>query len=205
MGEIHFYEPEKGHGLAFDPLKAIVAPRPIGWISTIDAKGVVNLAPYSYFNAFSTRPPIVGFSNEKLSDSLANVQETGEFVFNLVSASLAQKMNATSEAVAPEVDEMQLAGVEAAPCRIVRAPRVAASPASFECKVLQIIHLHDLAGEPTRSHLVLGQVVGVHIDTDFLTDGKFDTAKAEPLARCGYLSDYAVVRELFDMRRPDQG
>src|SRR5690606_13250838 len=128
--------------------------------------------------------------------------ETGEFVFNLVSASLAHQMNATSEGVPPEVNEFELAGLEAAPCRIVKAPRVAASPASMECKVLQIIPLHDIDGNQTNATLVLGQVVGVHINSDYLVDGRFDTAKAQPLARCGYLSDYAVVHELFDMPRP---
>jgi flavin reductase (DIM6/NTAB) family NADH-FMN oxidoreductase RutF len=200
----YFYEPAQGHGLAHDPIKAIIAPRPIGWISSVDAEGRVNLAPYSFFNAFSSRPPIIGFSSEKLSDSLRNAEQTGEFVFNLVTASLAEAMNVTSEAVPPEVNEMALAGLEAAPCRIVRAPRVAASPAALECKVLQILHLHDLDGAPTRSHLVLGQVVGVHIDKAFLHEGRFDTAAAQPLARCGYLSDYAVVRELFDLPRPSQ-
>jgi flavin reductase (DIM6/NTAB) family NADH-FMN oxidoreductase RutF len=202
MADVHFYEPAQGHGLAHDPIKAIVAPRPIGWISTVDTAGAVNLAPYSFFNAFSSRPPIIGFSSEKLSDSLANAQATGEFVFNLATASLAEAMNATSAAVAPGVDEMVLAGLEAAPCRIVRAPRVAASPASLECRVLQVLHLHDLDGVPTRSHLVLGQVVGVHIDRAFLTEGRFDTARAQPLARCGYLADYTVVREMFEMPRP---
>jgi flavin reductase (DIM6/NTAB) family NADH-FMN oxidoreductase RutF len=202
--DVHFYEPANGHGLAHDPIKAIVAPRPIGWISSQDAEGRVNLAPYSFFNAFSSRPPIIGFSSEKLSDSLHNAQQTGEFVFNLVTAALAAAMNATSAAVPPEIDEMVLAGLDAAPSRMVKPPRVAASPASLECKVLQIIHLHDLDGAPTRSHLVLGQVVGVHIDKAFLRDGKFDTAAAQPLARCGYLSDYAVVRELFEMPRPGQ-
>jgi flavin reductase (DIM6/NTAB) family NADH-FMN oxidoreductase RutF len=202
MTDVHFYEPARGHGLPYDPIKAIVAPRPIGWISTVDEQGVVNLAPYSFFNAFASRPPIIGFSSEKLSDSLANVRSTGEFVFNLATFDLAEAMNATSAAVGAEVDEMTLAGLEAAPCRIVRAPRVAASPASLECRVLSIQNLHDLDGAPTHAHLVLGQVVGVHIDKAFLTDGRFDTARAQPLARCGYLGDYAVVRELFDMRRP---
>lgn len=202
MSEVHFYEPAKGHGLAFDPLKAIIAPRPIGWISSVDAAGRVNLAPYSFFNAFGARPPILGFSNEIQSDSLRNVRETGEFVFNLVSESLAQQMNATSEGVPPEINEFELAGLEAAPCRLVKAPRVAASPASMECKVLQIIPLHDLDGKQTNATLVLGQVVGVHINSDYLVDGRFDTAKAQPMARCGYLSDYAVVRQLFDMPRP---
>jgi flavin reductase (DIM6/NTAB) family NADH-FMN oxidoreductase RutF len=202
--DIHFYEPARGHGLPHDPIKAIVAPRPIGWISTMDAEGRVNLAPYSYFNAFSSRPPIVGFSSEQQGDSLRNARETGEFVFNLATAGLARQMNITSEAVPHEVNEMELAGLAPAPCRLVRPPRVAASPASFECKVLQIIDLTDLDGVPTRSHLVLGQVVGVHIDKAYLKDGHFDTAAAQPLARCGYLSEYAVVRELFDMPRPGQ-
>ena len=202
MGDTHFYEPASGHGLDHDPIKAIVAPRPIGWISTVDVNGAVNLAPYSFFNAFCSRPPIIGFSSEKLSDSLANARATGEFVFNLATEPLAEAMNATSAAVAHGVDEMALAGLAAAPCRIVRAPRVAASPASLECKVLQIIDLNDLDGAPTEAHLVLGQVVGVHIDRAFLTDGRFDTARARPLARCGYLADYVVVDEIFKMRRP---
>ncbi len=202
MAEIHFYAPPQKHGLKHDPLKAIVAPRPIGWISTVDAQGVVNLAPYSFFNAFSSRPAIVGFSSEKISDSLNNARETGEFVFNLATAPLALQMNTTSTAVLPQVDEMALAGLAGAPCRIVRAPRVAASPAALECKVLQIIHLHDLDGAPTAAHLVLGQVVGVHVDMAFVRDGIFDTVGAQTLARCGYWSDYTVVRDIFDMPRP---
>ncbi|MBV9509958.1 MAG: flavin reductase family protein [Caulobacteraceae bacterium] len=200
--DIHFYEPAKGHGLKHDPMKAIISPRPIGWISTISLEGVVNLAPFSFFNAFNSRPPILGFSSEQLSDSLRNATETGEFVFNLATAELAQRMNTTSARVPPEVDEMQLAGLPAAPSRLVKPPRVAESPASMECRVLQVLHLQDLDGQPTPAHLVLGQVVGVHIDKAFLKDGQFDTAGAQPLARCGYLSDYAVVRELFDMPRP---
>lgn len=201
-GEFHFYAPEDGHGLAHDPMKAIIAPRPIGWISTVDASGGVNLAPYSFFNAICSRPPILAFSNEKESDSLRNARETGEFVFNMVGAELAQAMNKTSAAVAPDVDEMALAGLTPAPCRFVRAPRVAESPASMECRVLQIIHLHDLEGRPTRSHLVIGQVVGVHISRRYLKDGVFDTAAPRPLARCGSWGDYAVVSELIEMARP---
>ncbi len=204
MTDVHFYEPAKGHGLKHDPFKSIIAPRPIGWISTVSLEGVPNLAPYSFFNAFCSSPPIIGFSNERDSDSLANAQATGEFVFNLVTADLAADMSATSAMVGPEVNEFELAGIRSAPCRIVRAPRVADSPAALECRVLQIINLHDLGGEPTRAHLVLGQVVGVHIDPDYLTDGSFDTVKAQPLARCGRLSDYAVVREMFNMPRPDE-
>ena len=198
----HFYEPSKGHGLAFDPIKSIVAPRPIGWVSTVDAEGRVNLAPFSYFNAFSSRPPIIGFSSEGESDSLANVRETGEFVFNLATAALAQQMNTTSDTFPPGVNEMEQAGLAAAPSVLVKPPRVAASPANLECRLLQILKLHDLNGAPTRANLVLGQVVGVHIDKAYLKDGAFDTAAAQPLARCGALGDYAIVRELIDMRRP---
>ena len=202
MSETHFYEPSAGHGLTHDPMKAIIAPRPIGWISTLGADGVANLAPYSFFNAVCSRPPILAFSSEKEGDSLRNARDTGEFVFNLATEALAEAMNTTSAMVPPEVDEFPLAGLAAAPCRIVRAPRVAASPASMECRVLQVIHLHDLDGRPTSAHMVLGQVVGVHIDRAYLKDGRFDTAAARPLARCGYLADYAVVDSLIQMRRP---
>ena len=197
-----FYEPRNGHGLKFDPFKAIVAPRPIGWISTVDADGRPNLAPYSFFNAMGHPPPMVAFGSDGVKDSAANAKATGEFVFNLCTVELGQKMNITSESVPHAVNEFDLAGLEMAPCRIVRAGRVAASPASFECKVLQIVHLHDIDGKPTDAHVVFGQVVGVHIDPRFLKDGRFDTAGAHPLARCGY-HDYAVVTEIFEMIRPD--
>ena len=202
MSDVHFYEPAKGHGLAHDPLKAIVAPRPIGWMSTVDAAGAVNLAPYSFFNLFSTEPPILGFAGEKLSDTIVNARETGEFVFNMVSGALGPRMSATSYAWPHGVSEMEKAGIPAAPSRLVAAPRVAASPASFECKVLQVIPLVTLDGGATNSHLVLGQVVGVHIGRAFLKDGVFDTAAARPLARCGSWGDYALVSELIRMRRP---
>ncbi|MBI1251156.1 MAG: flavin reductase family protein [Alphaproteobacteria bacterium] len=198
----YFYAPETGHGLEHDPMKAIIAPRPIGWMSTMDAEGRVNLAPFSYFNAFCSRPPILGFASEQISDTLQNILETGEFVFNLVTEELAEAMNATALAAPRGVNEMALAGLAPAQCRAVRAPRVAASPVAMECKVLSVQTLRDLSGAETASHLVLGQVVGVHIDPDYLREGRFDTAAARPLARCGYLSDYAVVREMFKMRRP---
>jgi len=198
-----FYEPRKGHGLKFDPFKAIVAPRPIGWISTVDREGRPNLAPYSFFNAMGSPPPMVAFSSDDLKDSAANAVATGEFVFNLCTMSLGRQMNATSESVPHEVNEFDLAGLEMAPSRLVKPGRVAASPASFECKLLQVVHLHDIDGNPTHSHVVFGQVVGVHIDPRFIKDGRFDTAGAQPLARCGY-QDYAVVTEIFEMVRPDE-
>ena len=202
MSDFHFYEPALGHGLKHDPFKAVIAPRPIGWISTMSNEGAVNLAPYSFFNGFTSSPPIIGFSSEKESDSLINARETGEFVYNMVGMALAQKMSATSYPWPRGVDEMEKAGIAAAACRIVKAPRVAEAAAALECKVTQIIHLNALDGSATAAHLVLGQVVGVHLDRHFLKDGMFDTAAVQPLARCGYLADYAVVTEMIQMKRP---
>ena len=200
--DTYFYEPQNGHGLPHDPFKAILAPRPIGWISSLDAQGRVNLAPYSFFNGFGSSPPIVGFSSEGRKDSLHNVEATGEFVCNLVSRELAEAMNLTAAALPSGTDEMAAAGLAAAPSRCVRPPRVALSPAALECKLLQVLTLQDLAGNPTGAHLVLGQVVGVHIDPRYLKDGIFDTAAARPIARCGYRGDYAEVDQLFEMIRP---
>lgn len=197
-----FYEPARGHGLPHDPFKAIVAPRPIGWISTRDRAGRVNLAPYSFFNAFSSAPPIVGFGSEGYKDSIRNIEATGEFVANLVSRPLAEAMNATSAPVAEGIDEMQLAGLDAAPCRLVAAPRVAAAPAALECRLLQVIRLHDLEGQALGSYLALGQVVGVHLDPRYLVDGRFDIAAARPITRAGYRDDYVELGKLFAIARP---
>jgi flavin reductase (DIM6/NTAB) family NADH-FMN oxidoreductase RutF len=202
QAEDYFYEPARGHGLPHDPFKAIVAPRPIGWISTCDRNGQVNLAPYSFFNAFSGKPPIVGFCSEGRKDSVRNAEATGEFVANFVSHALAEAMNKTSAVVSAEVDEFALARLAKAPCRIVAAPRVADAPAALECRLLQIIQLHDLDGQALESYLALGQVVGVHIRRAFLNDGRFDTAAAQPIARAGYRGDYFAMGELFEMLRP---
>lgn len=202
MVQTHFYEPAAGHRLAHDPFKAIVSPRPVGWVSTVDAQGRPNLAPYSYFNAVCDAPPMLAFSSQGRKDSLANVEATGEFVWNLATRSLAEAMNASSAALPHGQDEFVRAGLEAAPSRLVRPPRVAASPASMECRLLQVVRLHGLDGADADHHLVIGQVVGVHIDPEFLTDGAFDTARARPIARCGGWGDYAEVAELFQMRRP---
>jgi flavin reductase (DIM6/NTAB) family NADH-FMN oxidoreductase RutF len=199
----YFYEPRKGHGLPHDPFKAIVAPRPIGWISTIDKEGRVNLAPYSFFNAFAAEPPIIGFSSVgRRSDSLNNAESTGEFVANLVSADLAHAMNLTAAPVAPGTDEMKLAHLSAAPSTRVSPPRVADAIASLESKVIRIIQLTDADGEKIKTWLVLGEVVGVHINDAYLKNGIFDTAAARPIARCGYRGDYAEVNSLFEMIRP---
>jgi len=200
----HFYEPRNGHGLPYDPLKAIVAPRPIGWISTLDVAGRPNLAPYSFFNMIQTSPPMVMFGSDGPKHTVANAIATGEFVFNLATRSLFDAMNASSATLAEGEDEFAHAGLEAAPCRLVRAPRVAASPASLECKVLQSLELRGLDGKPTGGLLVIGQVVGVHIAGDALREGRFDMVAAGTIARCGY-RDYAQVTELFSALRPTDG
>ncbi len=200
--DTYFYEPAKGHGLPHDPFKAIVAPRPIGWIATRDRQGRANLAPYSFFAAFSAAPPIIGFSSEGYKDSIRNAEETGEFVANLATKPLAEAMNRTAAPVDRTVDELQLAGLAAAPCRLVAAPRVAAAPAALECKLLQVLRLRDLQGQPLGSFLALGQVVGVHIDPRYLADGRFDLAAAQPILRAGYRDDYVEIGRMFAMVRP---
>lgn len=200
--DFYFYEPGRGHGLPHDPFKAIVGPRPIGWFSTLDPLGQVNLAPYSFYNALGDAPPIVGFSSSGRKHSVRNIEATGEFVANFVTKTLAAAMNLTSSDVAPGVDEMALAGLTPAPCRLVAPPRVLESPAALECKLLQIVQLHDLAGKPLEQYLVLGQVVGVHIDTAYLVNGRFDAAAAQPVLRAGYRGDYAELGGMFEMLRP---
>jgi flavin reductase (DIM6/NTAB) family NADH-FMN oxidoreductase RutF len=197
-----FYETAKNdHGLPYDPLKAIIAPRPIGWITSMAANGDINLAPYSYFNAFSTRPPIVGFSSESRKDSVDLVEETKEFVCSLATWDLRDAMNATSATLPRGVNEMEVAGLEAAPSRMVKPPRVAASPCALECKWLQTVAFRDLRGHEIGRFLVIGQVVGIHIDDRFIKNGKLDTAAMKPIARCGY-HDYAVVESVFSLTRP---
>ncbi|MDN4051672.1 flavin reductase family protein [Massilia sp. YIM B02763] len=201
---IHFYEPRLGHGLPHDPFNAIVGPRPIGWIGSLSADGVPNLAPYSFFNAFNYTPPIVGFSSTSLKDSVRNIEATREFTWNLVTRPLAERMNATSAAVGPEVDEFALAGLAPAPSRIVAAPRVAESPVSFECRCTQLIQLQGQDGQAVQAWLVLGEVVGVHIDRGLLKDGVYDTANAGHILRGGGPSDYFAIgpEQLFHMFRP---
>lgn len=199
---MHFYEPRLGHGLPHDPFNAIVGPRPIGWIASRDGAGVLNLAPYSFFNAFNYTPPLIGFSSTSRKDTLANIEATGEFVWNLATRELAEAMNASSAMVAPEVDEFALAGLATAPSRVVNVPRVAASPVAFECKLSQIIRLQGADGSPAEAWLTLGEVVGVHIAEHLLVDGVYDTAAARPILRGGGPADYFELGEKFRMRRP---
>ncbi len=200
----HFYQPADGHGLKHDPLNAIIAPRPIGWISTVGVDGVRNLAPYSFFNLFNYAPPIIGFASIGWKDSAENGVSTGEFVWNLVTRPLAAAMNASSAMAPPGVDEFTLAGLESAPSCLVAPPRVAASPVSFECRTSQTIRLTSAAGEEVDSWLIMGEVVGVHIDPAMIEDGVYQTARAEPVMRGGGWGDYFAVEEsaLFRMMRP---
>jgi flavin reductase (DIM6/NTAB) family NADH-FMN oxidoreductase RutF len=197
-----FYETSKNdHGLPRDPFKAIVSPRPVGWVTSMSAKGEINLAPYSFFNAVSDDPPIVMFSSDGYKDSLTFVAETKEFVCNLATFDLRAAVVGTSASFPRGVDEMAQVGLAAAPSRLVRPPRVLASPCALECKLLQIVDLNNLQGEPVHRHVVFGQVVGVHIDDGFIRNGRLDTAAMQPIARCGY-SDYAVVDKVFAVARP---
>ena len=201
---MHFYRPSEGHGLRHDPFNAIVGPRPIGWIASQDGQGRRNLAPYSFFNAFNYVPPIVGFASIGAKDTLRNVQETGEFVWNLATRDLADAMNQTCAAVGPEVSEFALAGLTPLPSTQVQPPRVAESPVTMECRCTQILQLQGADGAQVPTWLVLGEVVAVHIDTALLKDGVYDTAGAGHILRAGGPADYFTVgpEQLFKMHRP---
>ena len=198
-----FYEPEKRDKalLPHDPFKAIVAPRPIGWITSMSAKGEINLAPYSYFNGVNSRPNLVMFASENYKDSVAFIEETGEFVCSLATYDLRHEMNETAAPLARGVNEMVRAGLAPAPSRMVKPPRVAASPCALECKMTRIVPMQTFDGEPVDCHVVFGQVVGVYIDDRFIVDGLLDTAAMQPIARCGY-DQYATVSSVFAMQRP---
>jgi flavin reductase (DIM6/NTAB) family NADH-FMN oxidoreductase RutF len=198
-----FFQPESRDRSVFphDPLKALIAPRPIGWISTMSARGELNLAPYSYFNGFSSSPPIVGFSSEGEKDSQVFAMETGEFVWSMATWELRDEMNASAASLPRGQSEFTHARLETAPSRLVRPPRVAASPAAFECRVTEMVKLKDLDGSDSGRRLVLGRVVGIHIDERFVRDGRVDTAAMRPIARGGY-DEYSVVERVFTMPRP---
>ncbi len=200
----HVYEPRSGHGLAHDPFNAIVAPRPIGWISTRSAAGMVNLAPYSFFNAFNYVPPLIGFASIGWKDSVANAAATREFCWNLTTRALAEAMNLTCAPAPADVDEFAVAGLTHAPSRLIGCPRVLESPVNFECKVSQIIQLETAAGAQVQTWLVLGEVVVVHIDRDVIADGVYETAAADPILRAGGWGDYFRITpdDRFQMRRP---
>jgi flavin reductase (DIM6/NTAB) family NADH-FMN oxidoreductase RutF len=200
--DLHYYEPRNGHGLRHDPFNAIIAPRPIGWISSRDTRGHVNLAPYSFFNAVAEAPPMLAFSSHGAKDSFTFAGEVREFVWNLVTYELREAMNETSAPLPRGSSEFERAGLEMAPSRLVAPPRVAASRCSMECKVVHQLELRDLAGRTVDQHLVIGQVVGVHIDERAIVSTGVDTTKLAPVARCGGPGDYAVVDRVFEMLRP---
>jgi flavin reductase (DIM6/NTAB) family NADH-FMN oxidoreductase RutF len=199
-----FYQPEDGHGLPHNPFNAIVTPRPIGWISTRDGNGVNNLGPYSFFNAVAYVPPQVMFSStgakddqNDSKDSVSNIRESGVFCVNIVEFAAMDAMNASSESLSKDVDEFAHAGLTPAECETINCPRVEGAPASFECKLTQII---ELPGACNR--LVLGEVIGVHIRDNCMRDGRFDVTTFQPLARLGY-KDYTYVKDVFELKRPD--
>jgi flavin reductase (DIM6/NTAB) family NADH-FMN oxidoreductase RutF len=199
-----FYEPQLRDKalLPHDPFKAVIAPRPIGWVTTLSADGAVNLAPYSFFNAVCGAPPMIAFSSEGMKDSVTFASQTREFVWNMPTWELREAMNATSASLERGASEFAHAGLQMAPSRVVAPPRVAASPCSLECKVTQTLNLTDVDGNETDRHLVVGQVVGVHLDERFIKDGIVDVASMRPVARCGYTADYTVLERLFQMERP---
>ncbi|MDP6788580.1 MAG: flavin reductase family protein [Rhodospirillales bacterium] len=202
-----FYEIKKGHGLPHNPFQSYIVPRPIGWISTLSADGVPNLAPFSFFNGALSHPPMVVFTSSapaeggrKTKDTLVNIEETGEFVTNMATEALAEEMNLTSAYVGPEVDEFDLANLDTLPSILVKPPRVAASPIHMECEYFKTV---ELPGSPDggRAALVVGTVLGIHIADEVLTDGRIDLGKVRPIGRLGYM-DYTVVDTIFPMPRP---
>lgn len=201
-----FYEPQARDRtiLPHDPFKAIIAPRPIGWVTTRSAEGAVNLAPYSFFNAFADRPPILGFSSQGEKDSLTFVRETGEFVWNMPTFDLKDAMNKTSAPLERGRGEPEFAKLAMAPSRLVKPPRVRDTPAALECVLLEVKRLRDRRGQDLDYWLVLGEVVGVHLDPRFIRDGILDMAAMQPIARCGY-KDYVTADQPFTMDRPPSG
>ena len=194
-----FYEPDKRDRdlLPHDPFKAFIAPRPIGWVSTVSASGAVNLAPYSYFNAVCDTPPTVMFSSNGAKDSMTFAHETGEFVWNMATWDLREPMNLSSADLPRGESEFAHAGLEFAPSRLVTPPRVAAAPVSLECRVTQVVQIDD-----GPNIVTFGRVVGVHLDEAAIVDGRVDLTRLKPIARCGYRGDYTVVESLFEMLRP---
>jgi flavin reductase (DIM6/NTAB) family NADH-FMN oxidoreductase RutF len=203
-GRVLFYEPASRDRavLPHDPFKAIVAPRPIGWVSTIGPDGEFNLAPYSFFNAVGENPPMIAFSSTGAKHSSTFAVGTGEFVWNMPTWDLREQMNLTSKELPRGESEFGFAGLTPAPSRLVAPPRVAEAHVALECRVVHNVALDDVNGDPANQHLVVGQVIGVHIDEAFIEDGRLLTAKLQPVARCGYREEYTVVRELFAMWRP---
>ena len=196
-----FYDAiQNDHGFEHDPFKALVAPRPIGWISSLSHDGIANLAPYSFFNAVSENPHYLVFGSGAGKDTIRNIEAIGEYAVNMANHALREQMNATSARLAPHADEFEYARLEKAPCRLIRPPRVSESPVCFECRLFRVIDLPNDQGR-VNNHLVIGRVVGIHIDDRFISNGRIDTAAMHPIARLGY-SEYDTVDSVWSMRRP---
>lgn len=202
--DFYYYEPKLGHGLPHDPFKSIVAPRPIGWIGSISPSGHHNLAPYSFFNAVNSDPPMLGFTSTGYKDSVSNISQTKEFTWNLVTKPLVEAMNQTCAEVAPEINEFELAQLESAPSKQIKPLRVLLSPVSFECKLSEIIHLKNAEQGFINSWFVIGEVVAVHILKTALKDGIYDTSVMQHVMRGGGPADYFSVdpNQLFKLYRP---
>ncbi|HUN67691.1 MAG TPA: flavin reductase family protein [Burkholderiales bacterium] len=201
-----FFEPGNRDRKLFphDPFKGMVVPRPIGWISTMSEGGALNLAPYSFFNGVLSWPQIVAFASESMKDSASFAIETGEFVWSMATWDLRDKMNLTSAGLPRGESEFAYAHLATAPSKLVRAPRVADSPAALECKVTQVVRVLNMQGQETPGTMVLGQVIGIHVDERYLKNGRFDLAAVKPIARCGY-DEYTVVERVFSLKRPESG
>jgi flavin reductase (DIM6/NTAB) family NADH-FMN oxidoreductase RutF len=197
-----YYDPRKNdHHLPHNPFTALVVPRPIGWISTVSSSGIVNLAPYSFFNIVSAYPPFVMFASNPRKDSQRNAEETGEFVANLATYALREEVNGSSADFGPEISEPEMVGLEMLPSRQVMPPRVARSPIALECKYSKTVELFGFDGKRNPSSVVIGEVLGIHIDDSVIVDGLIDITRMRPIARLGYM-DYCVVDEIFSMPRP---
>jgi flavin reductase (DIM6/NTAB) family NADH-FMN oxidoreductase RutF len=197
-----YYDPRHdSHGLKHNPMTALVVPRPIGWISTVSRAGVVNLAPYSFFNVVSGHPPFVMFASKPRKDSQRNAEETGEFVYNMATYELREAVNASSTEWGPAVSEPERIGLEMARCREVKPPRVARSPVALECKYFRTVELVSSDGTRNQSSIVIGEVVGIHINDSVIVNGHIEVTRMQPLARLGYM-DYCAVKELFAIARP---
>ena len=195
-----FYDVAKNnHGLPLDPFYALVGPRPIGWISTLSKDGTANLAPYSFYNAFAHNPHYVAFGSGGLKNTIQNISETGQFAVNLATFDLREAMNMTSSNT--DRDEFVLAGLEKASCKLIAPPRVAASPVCLECLHFQSIELPNDQGV-VADWLVIGKVIGIHIEDRFIENGRVNTAAMKPIARLGY-AEYATVETTWRMRRPE--
>lgn len=199
-----FYRPEDGHGLPHNPYNALIAPRPIAWISTQDANGVKNLAPYSFFNGTAYVPPQIMFAStgtkpdqENGKDTLSNIRATGVFCINVVAEDMKDAMNISTTGFDKDVDEFARAGLTAAPCETIDCPRLDGAPASMECRVTQILEMKGV-----NNYVVHGEVVGIHMRDDCIVNSMFDVSTFRPLARLGY-RDYSVVDNTFTLARPD--